>query len=187
MLKGHERAVTIKEIKECIVCTFSSPAMKSAVKNCKEQLALWVWNMMDYLALSVLSGSFVVFLNKTHMRRKTTNTHTLNQSLVLSWLAEISANILRRNSCILALAHPTLILFLLGKTAPEDLESLPYSLLADWWKHRTRKKNATRSIGNKCTKLIFVKCFNAFPICSISLSGIWRNGIGFLGICIKTA
>ena len=82
-------------------------------------------------------------------------------------MAEVSANILRRNSCILALAHPTLILLLLGKTAPEDLEGLPYGLLADWLRaHSTRKKrkrrkrrkrkNTTRSIGIKWTGLIFL-------------------------------
>ena len=86
-------------------------------------------------------------------------------------MAEVSANILRRNSCILALAHPTLILLLLGKTAPEDLEGLPYGLLADWLrahstrkkrKRRKRRKNTTRSIGIKWTGLIFCAALRCF-------------------------
>lgn len=68
-------------------------------------------------------------------------THLFNQGLVLVWLAEVAADVLCRDSVLLAFVHPALVLFLLRETVPEDLKSLPYGLLAHWSHQRVTPHN----------------------------------------------
>lgn len=75
-------------------------------------------------------------------------TNLFNQSLMLVWLAEEAANLVCCDGAVLTLAHPALILVLLRETVPEDLERLPYGLLAHCSDQRTTQfsLNQTRNI-----------------------------------------
>lgn len=90
-------------------------------------------------------------------------TNLFNQSLMLIWLAKVAANILCRDCVLLAFAHPALVLFLLWETVPEDLESLPYGLLAHWSNQRktlyTLKKKNTCKLAELASIVVISKLF----------------------------
>ena len=69
-------------------------------------------------------------------------------------MAEVVANIVHLNFALLALAHPALVLVLLWKAVPKDFESLPYSLLAHWAKHKTRERHS-QFTGNETRLFLY--------------------------------
>lgn len=112
------------------------------------------------------------------------STHPFNQGLVLLWLTEVSADILCRDCTLLALVHPALVLLLLRDSIPEDLESLPYGLLAHWSDQRHHKFHKVNQQSLVILILFFRKQINVIKssMCTPAKYQSFRRVVG-MGLC----